>query len=440
MTNLLTDKLQQVFKNLRGYGKLSESNVSDAVREVRLALLAADVNYQVAKELCDEIKLKAMGEEVLKSIKPGEQFVKIFHDELIAKFNEKQRPLISDRPMRILLCGLNGAGKTTSAAKLAAFFKKNREDVVLVAGDLKRPAAIQQLKTLGEQIQVPVLSYPEETSVQRVAERAQEDAKKLFAKILIFDAAGRLDVDTDLLNELEEVAKVWNPQETLLVADAATGQTAVKVAQAFQSKVPLTGVILSKYDADARGGAALSLLQVTGCPIQFLGIGEKPDALEFFMPQRVVDRLLGMGDIIGLVQKAQEEFDLESGMRLEEKIRKNRFDLQDFVDQMKFMRKLGPLQNLLGMIPGMSHIDPSQIDEKRLRRVEAIVLSMTPQERKKPDLLNARRRIRIAKGSGTVVSDVNELLRRFEEMKKMMQKMTQDKNPEKLLKQMMSRR
>ncbi|MES2309856.1 MAG: signal recognition particle protein [Verrucomicrobiota bacterium] len=439
MANLLTDKLQEVFKNLRGYGKLSESNVEDAVREVRLALLAADVNYQVAKELCDEIKQKSLGEEVLKSIKPSEQFVKIFHDELISKFNEKQRPLSLDRPLRILLCGLNGAGKTTSAAKLAAFFKKNREDVVLVAGDLKRPAAIKQLQTLGEQIQVPVLAYPEETSVQRVAERAQEDAKRLFAKILIFDAAGRLDVDEELLTELHEVAQAWKPQETLLVADAATGQTAVKVAQAFQSKVSLTGVILSKYDADARGGAALSLLQVTGCPIQFLGIGEKPDALEFFMPQRVVDRLLGMGDIIGLVQKAQEEFDLDSGMRLQEKIKKNKFDLQDFIDQMRFIRKLGPLQNLLGMIPGMSHIDPSQIDEKRLKRVEAIVLSMTPLERKKPDVMNARRRQRIAKGSGNSVSDVNDLLRRFEEMKKMMQKMTQG-NPEKLLKQMMSRR
>jgi signal recognition particle subunit SRP54 len=439
MANLLSDKLQAVFKNLRGYGKLSESNVSDAVREVRLALLAADVNYQVAKDLCDEIKTKAMGEEVLKSIKPSEQFVKIFHDELISKFNEKQRHLSSDRPLRILLCGLNGAGKTTSAAKLAAFFKKNREDVVLVAGDLKRPAAIKQLQTLGEQIQVPVLAYPDETSVQRVAERAQEDAKKLFAKILIFDAAGRLDVDEALLAELHEVSEAWKPQETLLVADAATGQTAVKVAQAFQSKVSLTGAILSKYDADARGGAALSLLQVTGCPIQFLGIGEKPDALEFFMPQRVVDRLLGMGDIIGLVQKAQEEFDMDSGMKLQEKIKKNKFDLQDFIDQMRFIRKLGPLQNLLGMIPGMSHIDPSQIDEKRLKKVEAIVLSMTPLERKKPDVMNARRRQRIAKGSGNSVSDVNDLLRRFEEMKKMMQKMTQG-NPEKLLKQMMTRR
>ncbi len=439
MANLLSDKLQEVFKNLRGFGKLSESNVTDAVREVRLALLAADVNYQVAKELCDEIKQKALGEEVLKSIKPSEQFVKIFHDELILKFTAKQRPLSSERPLRILLCGLNGAGKTTSAAKLAAYFKKNKEEVVLVAGDLKRPAAIKQLQTLGEQIQVPVLAYPEETSVQRVAERAQEDAKKLFAKILIFDAAGRLDVDEDLLNELQEVSEAWKPQETLLVADAATGQTAVKVAQAFQSKVSLTGVILSKYDADARGGAALSLLQVTGSPIQFLGIGEKPDALEFFMPQRVVDRLLGMGDIIGLVQKAQEEFDLDSGMRLQEKMKRNKFDLQDFLDQMRFMKKLGPLQNLLGMIPGMSHIDPSQIDEKRLKKVEAIVLSMTPLERKRPDVMNARRRQRIAKGSGNSVSDVNDLLRRFEEMKKMMQKMTQG-NPEKLLKQMMSRR
>ncbi len=440
MTNLLAEKLQSVFKTLRGYGKLTESNIADAVREVRLALLAADVNYQVAREICDQVKQKCLGEETLASIRPGDQFIKICHDELIARFSAGSRDLNPDRPLRILLCGLNGSGKTTSAAKLAAWFRKQKDEVLLVAGDLARPAAIKQLQTLGEQIGVPVLTYPGETSVATVAKKAREEAYERRTRILIFDAAGRLDVDDSLLAELEEVAKVLEPQETLLVADAATGQTAVKVAEAFRARVSLTGFVLSKCDADARGGAALSLLHATGCPIKFLGTGEKPDALEVFMPERVVGRLLGMGDVIGLVQKAQEELDFATGARLEEKIRRNQFDLQDFVDQMRFMKKLGPLQNLLGMIPGMSTVDLSSIDEKRTRRVEAIVLSMTSQERRKPDLLNARRRQRIAKGSGTSVTEVNDLVRRFEEMKKMMQKMFRGGNPEKMLQRMMSRK
>jgi signal recognition particle subunit SRP54 len=438
--DLLKEKLQGVFKTLRGYGKLSESNVADAVREVRLALLAADVNYQAAKEFCDEVKAKAMGAEVLASIRPGEQFVKIVHDELLAIFGDDRTGLTPNRPLRILLCGLNGAGKTTTAGKLAAWFKKQKQHVILVAGDLARPAAIEQLKILGQQVGVTVLTFPGEKSPETVAKLAREEAERLRAEVTIFDAAGRLDVDDSLLAELEAVGKIWQAQETLLVADAATGQTSVKVAQAFHSRVPLTGLVLSKFDADTRGGAALSFQRVTKVPIRFLGTGEGMDALEVFQPERLVSRLLGMGDIVGLVEKAQAEFDATSAEQMAAKLAKNSFDLQDFLDQIKMMRKLGPLQNVLGMIPGMPKI-PSSVDgEKSLRRVEAMIRSMTPGERSRPAVLNARRRQRIARGSGTSVSELNELLHRFEEMKKMMQRLSRGGSPDKMLRNLMGKR
>ena len=437
--DLLKEKLQGVFKTLRGYGKLSESNVADAVREVRLALLAADVNYNVAKEFCDEVKTKAMGAEVLASIRPGEQFVKIVHDELLACFSTETE-ITRNRPMRLLLCGLNGAGKTTTAGKLAAWYKKQKQNVVLVAGDLARPAAIEQLQILGKQVGVTVLTFPGEKSPEKVAKLAREEIVRLRAEVAIFDAAGRLDVDESLLAELETVGKIWEPQENLLVADAATGQSAVKVAQAFQSKVPLTGLVLSKFDADTRGGAALSFQRVTKVPIRFLGIGEGIDALEFFQPERLVGRLLGMGDIVGLVEKAQSEFDTASAEKMAAKLSKNSFDLQDFLDQIKLVKKLGPLQNVLGMIPGMPKIPDSVDGEKSLRRVEAMIRSMTPEERTRPSVLNARRRQRIARGSGTSVSELNELLHRFEEMKKMMQQLTRGGRPDQMLKNLMGRR
>ncbi len=438
--DLLKEKLQGVFKTLRGYGKLSESNVADAVREVRLALLAADVNYQVAKEFCDEVKKKAMGAEVLASIRPGEQFVKIVHDELLACFSSDTTELTPNRPLRILLCGLNGAGKTTTAGKLAMWFRNRKQHVVLVAGDLARPAAIEQLQVLGKQVGVTVLTFPGEKSPETVAKLAREEITRLRAEVAIFDAAGRLDVDDSLLAELEAVGKVWEAQETLLVADAATGQTSVKVAQAFHSRVPLTGLVLSKFDADTRGGAALSFQRVTKVPIRFLGTGEGSDALELFQPERLVSRLLGMGDIVGLVEKAQMEFDAVSTEKMTEKLAKNSFDLQDFLDQIKMMRKLGPLQNVLGMIPGMPKIPDSVDSEKSLRRVEAMIRSMTPGERSRPAVLNARRRQRIARGSGTSVTELNELLHRFEEMKKMMQRLTRGGSPDKMLRNLMGKR
>ena len=435
--DLLKDKLQSVFKTLRGYGKLSESNVADAVREVRLALLAADVNYQVAKDFCEEVKKKSLGAEVLASIRPGEQFVKIVHDELLACFSSETTELTPNRPLRILLCGLNGAGKTTTAGKLAAWFKKYKQHVVLVAGDLARPAAIEQLQILGKQIGVTVLTFPGEKSPENVAKLAREEITRLRAEVAIFDAAGRLDVDDALLAELEAVGKAWQPQESLLVADAATGQTAVKVAQAFHSRVPLTGLVLSKFDADTRGGAALSFQRVTKVPIRFLGTGEGIDALELFAPERLVGRLLGMGDIVGLVEKAQVEFDAVSSEKMAEKLKKNSFDLQDFLDQIKMVKKLGPLQNVLGMIPGMPKMPDSVDGEKSLRRVEAMIRSMTLEERSRPSVLNARRRQRIARGSGTSVTELNELLHRFEEMKKMMQRLTRGASPDKMLRNLM---
>lgn len=438
--DLLTEKLQSVFKTLRGYGKLSESNVADAVREVRLALLAADVNYQVAKEFCDEVKAKCLGQEVLKSIRPGEQFVKIVHDELLACFGSETEGLTQNRPLRLLLCGLNGAGKTTSAGKLANWFKARKQHVVLIAGDLARPAAIEQLQILGRQIGVTVLTFPGETSPAKVAELARAEVTRLRAEVAIFDAAGRLDVEDSLLAELEAVGKAWEPQETLLVADAATGQAAVKVAQAFQSRVKLTGLVLSKFDADTRGGAALSFQRVTRVPIRFLGTGEGIDALELFQPERLVGRLLGMGDVVGLVEKAQAEFDAASVEKLGQKLAKNSFDLQDFLDQVKMVRKLGPLQNVLGMIPGMPKMPDSVDGEKSLRRVEAMIRSMTLEERSRPGILNARRRQRIARGSGTSVTELNELLHRFEEMKKMMQRLTRGGSPDKMLRNLMGRR
>jgi signal recognition particle subunit SRP54 len=438
--DLLKEKLQSVFKTMRGYGKLSEANVADAVREVRLALLAADVNYQVAKEFCDEVKTKAMGAEVLASIRPGEQFVKIVHDELLAIFGSETKELTPNRPLRILLCGLNGAGKTTTAGKLAAWFRKYKQHVVLVAGDLARPAAIEQLQILGKQIGVTVLTFPGEKDPANVAKLAREEITRLRAEVAIFDAAGRLDVDDSLLAELEAVGKAWEPQESLLVADAATGQTAVKVAQAFHSRVPLTGLVLSKFDADTRGGAALSFQRVTKVPIRFLGTGEGIDALELFSPDRLVGRLLGMGDIVGLVEKAQAEFDIASTEKMAAKLAKNSFDLQDFLDQIKMVKKLGPLQNVLGMIPGMPKMPDSVDGEKSLRRVEAMIRSMTHEERSRPSVLNARRRQRIARGSGTSVTELNELLHRFEEMKKMMQRLTRGGSPDKMLRSLMGKR
>ena len=424
MFGRLSDKLQDVFKNLRGQGRITESNIADALREVRLALLDADVNFQVAKDFIARVKEKALGEEVLRSVTPGQQIVKIFHEELCALLGGDSAPLDLEKPGRILIVGLNGAGKTTSSAKLARLLKSQGRSPMLVACDLMRPAAIDQLAVLAGQIGVPVFR-PEsgENDVLAVAKRAAEWCATTGGDVQIYDTAGRQEIDEPLIEELKQLRDFLQPREILLVADAATGQQAVNVAEKFHGALGLTGLVLTKLDGDARGGAALSLRSVTGRPIKFIGVGEKIDQFEAFHPDRLAGRILGMGDVISLVEKAAEAISEDEARRMEEKLRTASFDLNDFLQQFKMLKKMGPLENILGMIPGMDKIKDSSVDEKQLKRVEAIILSMTLQERARPDILNARRRQRIARGSGVHVSEVNNLILRFTQMRKMMKNM-----------------
>ena len=423
MFSRLSDKLQDVFKDLRGHGRISESNVNDALREVRLALLEADVHFKVAKDFIARVKEKALGEEVLRSVTPGQQIVKIFHDELAALLGGDAAPLNLGPQARILVVGLNGAGKTTTCAKLAAWLKKHGRTPVLIACDLQRPAAIDQLATLAAQIDVPMYRPAlGEKNVLRVVKDGMAWAKDQGCNVEIYDTAGRQDLDDDLIDELRQVKDLVQPNESLLVCDAATGQQAVGVAEKFHGAVGVTGLILTKLDGDARGGAALSLREVTGQPVKFVGTGEKVDAFEVFHPDRMAGRILGMGDVVSLVEKAAANFEMEDAARMEARLRGGNFDLNDFLEQFKMLRKMGPLENLLGLIPGMDKMKNPGVDEKQMRRVEAIVLSMTPGERARPDVLNARRRQRIARGSGTTVTEVNNLLLRFSDMRKLMKK------------------
>ncbi len=417
----LSDKLQEIFKDLRGHGVISESNVDAALRQVRMALLEADVDFQVAKKFIARVKEKALGEAVLRSITPGQQIVKVFHDELTALLGGDTEPLRIENKMRILIVGLNGSGKTTSAAKLALLLKKQGRIPELVACDLHRPAAVEQLATLGKGIDVQVhVPKTGETNVQRVAAAAIDAAAGDDTSVQIFDTAGRQEIDEALMSELRELKEFLQPQEVLLVVDAATGQQAVSVASGFDAALSITGIILTKLDGDARGGAALSMREVTNRPIKFAGTGEKLDQFELLVPERLAGRILGMGDVIGLVEKAAEAVEAEDAARLERKLRTASFDFNDFLAQFKMMRRMGPLENILGMLPGMGNVQSLSIDEKQLKRTEAIVLSMTKEERTRPDILNARRRQRIARGSGSTVTEVNDLLRRFDQMRKMM--------------------
>ena len=426
----LADQLQQTFKNLRGHGKLSESNISDALREVRLALLDADVHFSVAKDFIAKVKDRAMGEEVLKSVTPGQQIVKIFQDELTALLGGDNAPINFGKPTRILIVGLNGAGKTTSSAKLARLLKnpglfstlkgETARSPMLVALDLVRPAAIQQLATLGTQIEVPVFQpEPSEKDVLATARRALAWCESQGGNVEIYDTAGLREIDDSLVEELVRLKELIRPQEILLVCDAATGQQAVSVAEKFHAALGLTGLILTKLAGDARGGAALSLRSVTGQPIKFAGVGEKVEQFEPFHPERLASRILGMGDIVSLVEKAAEAVEMEEISRLETKMKGASFDLEDFLSQLRMIKRMGPLENLLGMIPGAANLPNSSVNGKELQRVEAIILSMTPGERKRPEILNARRRQRIARGSGNSVTEVNSLLMRFGQMKKM---------------------
>jgi signal recognition particle subunit SRP54 len=428
MFSLLSNKLQDVFKNLRGQGRISEANVQDAMREVRMALLEADVEFSVAKNFIARVRDKALGEEVLRSITPGQQIVKIFHDELTALLGGNESPLQLEAPGRILIVGLNGAGKTTSSAKLANWLKKQGRHPLLMACDLYRPAAIEQLATLGTQIKVPVFRpEPGEKDVLKVAQQAAEWAKTQAGNVQIYDTAGRQEVDESLLEEVRRVKEWLQPRETLLVVDAATGQQAVSVAKRFHEVLQITGIILTKLDGDARGGAALSMREVTQQPIKFAGMGEKLDQFEPFHPDRLAGRILGMGDIVSLVERAADAISEEDAKRMEERIRRAEFDFNDFLEQFKMMRRLGPLENILAMLPGMDKLKDFSVDEKQLKRTEAIVLSMTLEERGNPDILNARRRQRIARGSGVSVTDVNDLVHRFGAMRKMMKNMGQFK-------------
>ena len=431
----LSDKPQDIFKELRGHGTISESNIDAALRQVRLALLEADVDFQVAKKFISRVKEKALGETVLRSITPGQQIVKIFHEELTVLLGGDAAPVNLSDSGRILIVGLNGSGKTTSSAKLARLLKKQGRTPVLVACDLQRPAAIEQLATLGKQIEVPVFTPdPGEKNVERAVaavlarsggqnSRDASGAPGLAGaghSIEIFDTAGRQEIDEALIQELKRLKEFLNPQETLLVVDAATGQQAVSVASRFNEALSITGIILTKLDGDARGGAALSMREVTRQPIKFTGTGEKLDQFEVFVPERLAGRILGMGDVVSLVEKAAEAIDEEEAARLERKLRTASFDFNDFLAQFKMMQRMGPLENILGMLPGMSNVQGLSVDEKQLKRTEAIVLSMTNEERTRPAILNARRRQRIARGSGCTVTEVNDLLRRFDQMRKMM--------------------
>ncbi|MDR1190738.1 MAG: signal recognition particle protein [Verrucomicrobiales bacterium] len=449
MLSQLAEKFQGVFSKLRGYGKLTESNVADALREVRMALLAADVNYKVTKDFCERVKAQAVGEQVSNAIRPGDMFVKIVHDELLAIFQAGDGALSAKRPLRVALCGLNGAGKTTTAGKLALMLKKQREKVLLVAADLSRPAAVQQLQTLGRQNEIEVFapsaadaakakpSTPAAGVLQEHLAKALNYAADGKFDVTIFDLAGRTEINAALLAELKSATALLAADESLLVADAALGQSAVEVAKAFHGAVPLTGMVLAKFDGDAKGGAAFSLQSVTGVPIKFIGTGERVDQFEVFHADRLIQRLLGMGDLYGLAEKVAGQIDLEDAEQMERKLRTAEFNLQDFLGQMRQLKKLGPVKNLLGMLPGMGNMQNFSLDDKALKRTEAIICSMTFQERRRPDLLNARRRQRIATGSGTSVTEVNDLLHRFRNMKKMMGKLFKGGNQENKLKRML---
>ena len=426
MFDSLSQKLQSVFKNLRGYGKLSESNVADALREVRVALLEADVNYKVAKDFIERTKQRALGQEVLTSVTPGQQIIKIVHDELVALMGgvgQSADQSAHSKAGNWLMVGLHGSGKTTSSGKLAKLLAKNGRKPLLVACDVYRPAAIDQLETLGRQIQIPVFALRGETDVTKIARQALAVAQTQDRDLVIFDTAGRLHIDEELVQELVHLRDLVKPQEILLVADAATGQEAVNIAEHFDKALGLTGIVLTKLDGDARGGAALSMRAVTGKPIKFAGVGEKLDELEAFYPERMAGRILGMGDVVGLVEKAQEAFDVTEAEKMQQKIADQTLNLEDFLAQLQQLKKLGPLENLLGMLPGMSNMKGLSLGEGQMKRVEAIVQSMTRTERRQPELLNASRRTRIARGSGTSVAEVNDLLKQFNMMKRMMKDM-----------------
>ncbi len=430
MFDSLTGKLESVFKKLRGRGLLKENDVKDAMREVRLALLEADVNFKVVKDFIGRVQERAVGQDILASLTPGQQVIKIVHEELVALLGGTQEKLhlSPNPPTVIMMVGLQGSGKTTTSGKLAKNFKKDGRRVMLVPADTRRPAAVQQLVTLAKQVGVDAYTSDEQDPVKICTAAVKQAASSLY-EVVILDTAGRLQIDEPLMEELRQIKVGVKPHEVLFVADAMTGQEAVNIAVKFNSDLGFDGVVLTKLDGDARGGAALSVRAVTGKPLKFTGMGEKLDALEPFHPDRMASRILGMGDVMSLIEKAQEHVDQEEAQKLAKKLKKNSFDLDDFRNQLKQVKKLGGLESIMGMIPGMSKmkLPDAQVNEKELGRVEAIICSMTPKERADYTLINGNRRLRIARGSGTQVQDVNRLLKQFAEMRKMMKSMTSGK-------------
>lgn len=428
MFDNLSDKFQKIFKQLRGQGKLTEDNIRDALREVRMALLEADVHYKVAKDFVAGIASRAVGHEVLQSLTPGQQVIKIVNDALTELMGGRDEPLrlIGRIPVCIMMVGLQGSGKTTTAAKLSRRLAQEKRRPCLVPADVYRPAAIDQLRTLGGQLKLPVYPSTVNQRPEEIARESLQFAKQENCDTLIVDTAGRLHIDTELMDELARLKEILAPEEILLVADSMTGQDAVQVAGSFNEKLGVTGVVLTKLDGDARGGAALSIRAVTQCPIKFIGIGEKLDALEVFHPDRMSSRILGMGDVLSMIEKAQETFDEKQAMELAKKFREDTFTLEDFRGQLRQIKKLGSIEQILGMLPGMGmlkDLKKMKVDDKELVRMEAIIDSMTRAERRNADIINAGRRKRIANGSGTSVQEVNKLLKSYEESRKMMRQM-----------------
>ena len=423
----LSDRLERSFKILKGEGKITEINVAETLKDVRRALLDADVNYKVAKTFTDTVKKKALGMNVLTAVKPSQLMVKIVHDELAELMGGEAAELnLNGRPSIILMSGLQGSGKTTFSGKLANMLKnKQHKNPLLVACDVYRPAAIEQLKVVGEQIGVPVYSEPESNDVVSIANNAIREAKAKSYDVVIVDTAGRLAVDEEMMNEIETLKNAINPNETLFVVDSMTGQDAVNTAKEFNDRLDFDGVVLTKLDGDTRGGAALSIRTVVTKPIKFVGTGEKMEAIDVFHPSRMADRILGMGDIVSLVERAQEQFDEEEARRLQKKIQKNKFDFNDFLGQIEQIKKMGNLKDLAAMIPGVGKaIKDVDIDDNAFKGIEAIIKSMTPKERTNPEILNQSRRMRIAKGSGTNIQEVNRLIKQFDQTRKMMKMVT----------------
>lgn len=435
----LTERLGQSLRNLRGVGRLSEENMADALKEVRAALLGADVHFKVAREFVARVQTACIGQDVLKSVTPGQQIVKIIHDELVSLLGEGSTALVAKRPLRIMMVGLHGSGKTTTTAKLGRLLAKQGYRPMVVACDVMRPAAIDQLETLAAQNELAFFGDRTSKDVPAIAARAAAEAETKLNDALIFDTAGRLQIDTDLIAEVKRVRDRVSPDEILLVADGALGQEAVNVAKAFHEALTLTGLILTKLDGDARGGAALSMKAISGVPIKFVGTGEKSEDFEIFHPDRMASRILGMGDVVSLVEKAQETIDQDEAERMAEKIKKADFTLEDFLSQMQQVKKMGSMDKIVGMMPGMSGVKLGDDAGDRMKHTEAIIQSMTIQERRKPSILNGSRRMRIANGAGVKVVEVNQLIKQFEQMQKFM-RMMKGGNQKKLMRQMESMR